>query len=247
LGYDVDPRGPRLVINAEEAIRVRAIFALYLEYQGLTRVVRELEQYGWWNKSWQTRKGKPRGGKSFTKVSLHHLLTNVIYAGKIRYKKEVHAGEHAAIVDPETWQQVQELLGRHDPAKGSKVRNPSLALLKGILHCRPCGCAMTPTQSCKNGSKRYRYYVCLNALRRGQEVCRARSVPAAAIEQFVIERIQEFTRDQGFTAGDMLTAGEQADSVQRLVQRVDYDGAQGKVAITFQPASQPGKNGVPST
>jgi site-specific DNA recombinase len=31
MGYDVDPRGFRLVVNAAEAERVRAIFALYLE------------------------------------------------------------------------------------------------------------------------------------------------------------------------------------------------------------------------
>src|ERR1700686_4687990 len=35
LGFDVDPRGGRLLVNADEAERVRAIFALYLEYQAL--------------------------------------------------------------------------------------------------------------------------------------------------------------------------------------------------------------------
>src|SRR6266704_5079094 len=35
LGYDVDPQGSKLRINEAEAARVRAIFALYLEYQAL--------------------------------------------------------------------------------------------------------------------------------------------------------------------------------------------------------------------
>src|SRR6516162_4075103 len=43
LGYDVDPRGGRLLANDEEAIRVRAIFELYLEHQALLPVVEELE------------------------------------------------------------------------------------------------------------------------------------------------------------------------------------------------------------
>ena len=30
LGYDVDPRGSKLVVNEDEAARVRAIFELYL-------------------------------------------------------------------------------------------------------------------------------------------------------------------------------------------------------------------------
>ncbi|HMF17516.1 MAG TPA: recombinase family protein [Gemmataceae bacterium] len=244
LGYDVDGHGPRLVVNEEEAVRVRAIFALYLEQQGLTGVVQELARRGWRNKRWQTRKGHERGGKPFSKTSLHHLLTNVLYAGKIPYKKEVHEGEHAAIVDPQTWQQVQDVLRRQDPTKGSKLRLPSVALLKGILYCRPCGCALTPTQACKNGSKRYRYYVCLNALRHGPKACPARSVGAAAIEKFVVERIQEFAGDQALSAWETLPAEEQAGWVQRLVQRVEYDGANSKVAITFHPGSPPAQNGV---
>jgi site-specific DNA recombinase len=93
---------------------------------------------------------------------------------------------------------------------------------------------MTPTQACKNGGKRYRYYVCLNALRRGPEVCPARSVAAAAIEQFVVARLHESAKDEAMPAWETLTAEEQAGWIERLVQRVDYDGAGGKLAITFQ-------------
>ena len=41
LGYDLDPRGRRLHVNDEEAQRVRAIFALYLEHESLLPVVQE--------------------------------------------------------------------------------------------------------------------------------------------------------------------------------------------------------------
>ncbi|GIW56677.1 MAG: hypothetical protein KatS3mg082_3081 [Nitrospiraceae bacterium] len=99
LGYDIDPRGFKLVVNEDEAARVRAIFELYLEHQALLPVVQELDRRGWVNKRWTTRKGRERGGKPFTKTSLHKLLTNVAYIGKIKYKDEVHDGEHAAIVD----------------------------------------------------------------------------------------------------------------------------------------------------
>jgi site-specific DNA recombinase len=37
LGYDIDRRAVKLVVNKEEAAQVRAIFALYLEHQGLLR------------------------------------------------------------------------------------------------------------------------------------------------------------------------------------------------------------------
>jgi len=55
LGFDLDPRGGRLLVNDDEAIRVRAIFALYLEHQALLPVVQELERRGWVGKRWQTR------------------------------------------------------------------------------------------------------------------------------------------------------------------------------------------------
>src|SRR4051812_46633038 len=110
LGYDVDPQGYRLVVNEEEAVRVRAIFALYLEHEGLLPVVQELEHRGWANKRWVNRSGQERGGDGFTKTNLHRLLTNVTYVGKVRYKAEVHDGEHAAIVDPAVFQRVQDLL-----------------------------------------------------------------------------------------------------------------------------------------
>jgi hypothetical protein len=35
LGFDLDPRGGRLLVNDDEAQRVRAIFALYLEHEAL--------------------------------------------------------------------------------------------------------------------------------------------------------------------------------------------------------------------
>jgi site-specific DNA recombinase len=77
LGYDVDPRSLKLVVNEVEAARVRAIFALYLEHQGLLAVVQELDRRGWRTKRWTTRQGHERGGRPFTKTSLHQLLTNV--------------------------------------------------------------------------------------------------------------------------------------------------------------------------
>jgi len=241
LGYNVDHS--KLVIHEEEADRVRAIFALYLKHRGLLKVVQELERRGWLNKSWQTRKGHWRGGKPYTKTSLHHLLTNVLYAGEIRYKKEIHPGEHSAIVDKEVWEQVQEMLRQKDPARGSPVRNPSQALLKGLLRCRSCGCAMTPTESCRNGSKRYRYYVCLNALKRG--VCPARSIPAGAIEPFVIAQLRGLAKDSkldlDLQSWDSFPAEEQICLLQRLVQWVDYDGAKSKVTITFKDGIRPGK------
>jgi len=239
LGYDVDPRGSKLVVNAEEAPRVQAIFALYLECSGLITTVQELAKRGWRNKRWQTRKGHFRGGLPFAKGSLHHLLTNVVYRGKVKYKKEVHPGEHPAIVDSQVWQQVQDKLSRQIR---SRERFSSDALLKGLLHCRPCGTAMTPTYACKNGGRRYGYYVCTNALQRGRTSCPSRSLPGEAIEEWVLQRLQEVAREADAKQHPLvaeLATWEKVSAEERLrllhtwIERVDYDGTEDKAGITF--------------
>jgi site-specific DNA recombinase len=193
LGYDVDPQVLRLVVNPKEATRVRAIFDLYLEHQALLPVVRALERRGWRTKVWVTRKGRKLGGQAFVKTNLHKLLTNATYAGKLRYKKELHNGEHPAIVDPAKWQKVQELLQRHRH-KGSAERNGTTAILKGLLYCWSCRCAMSPTYSSKH-NKRYRYYICSNAQKRGWDHCPSQSVPARPMERIVLEQISKMGQD----------------------------------------------------
>jgi site-specific DNA recombinase len=212
LGYDIDPQGFKLVVNEDEAFRVRTIFDLYLEHQAMIPVIKELDRRGWLNKRWTTRKGKERGGKPFTKTSLHKLLTNITYIGKIRYKSEIHDGEQQAIVDTAIWQRVQALLQRNGRTGGAAVRNKFGALLKGILCCVPCGCAMTPTHTTKDGNKRYRYYVCSSAQKRGWHTCPSKSIPAGEIERFVVEQIKCIGKDPALLNETFAEARAQANS-----------------------------------
>lgn len=197
LGYGVDLDTSKLVVDPIEAKRVRAIFDLYLEHRSLLKVVDELERKAWVTKQWTTKKGTLRGGKVFNKTNLHRLLTNITYVGKLRYKDEVHEGEHDAIVDLEIWRQVQSSLNKNARSGGGDVRNRFGALLKGILRCSVCECAMIPSHSTKPNGKRYRYYVCNNAQKRGWNKCPSKSVPAGEMERFVVEQIRCIGHDPG--------------------------------------------------
>jgi site-specific DNA recombinase len=115
LGYDIDSRGARLILNADEANRVRTIFDLYLDYKALMPLVRELNRRGWHTKQWVTKRGESYGGKAFTKGRLYRLLTNPIYTGRIEFKGEFYEGEHQAIVEAATWESVQGTLHRFRP------------------------------------------------------------------------------------------------------------------------------------
>jgi len=200
LGYDVDPRGGRLVVNEDEAVRVRAIFDLYLERESLLETIKELDARGWTNKRWTNRKGRPAGGRPFDKHSLSTLLRNVLHTGRITYKGEVHDGEHPAIVDEEVFRRAQFLLKRNGATGGREVRNRFGAILKGLLRCAPCDSAMVHTQTVKNGTRRYRYYVCTNAQKRGWHTCPSKSIPAQEIEAFVVAQIRCIGKDTSLLA-----------------------------------------------
>jgi site-specific DNA recombinase len=206
LGYDIERDRKCLVINEQEAARVRQIFELYLDQQSLIPTIAELDRRGWATKRWTTKKGKQRGGQPFNKNSLYGLLTNATYIGKICYKDEVYEGQHEAIIDPEVFERVQRLLRLNHRTGGTGVRNRFGALLKGLLHCAPCECGMTHSHTTK-GPKRYRYYVCVNAQKRGWQNCPSRSIPAAEIERFVVDQIKAVARDPGLIAETLAQSG----------------------------------------
>jgi len=240
LGYDLDLRKTRLVVNPKEAVRVRAIFALYLELGGLLPVVRELKRRRWRTKRWRTRQGEVRGGRLFTKTNLHRLLTRFAYIGKVHHKNELYDGEQPAIVAAEIWQQVQAQLKDKRRSGCGLARNKFGALLQGLLRCAPCGCAMTPAHAIR-GRKCYRYYLCCGARRHGRQSCPSKAIPAEPIERLVLEQIESLGLDPGLenSEGRAPAQAQQLRLVQLRIERVDYDGTQGKVSITFRPDSLP--------
>ncbi|MCO6455500.1 MAG: recombinase family protein [Pirellulaceae bacterium] len=212
LGYDVDRTNPsaKLVVNAEEAVRVRRIFSLYLELGSLLPVVEEMTRRGWCNKSWTTKKGAARGGRPFDKCSVHALLTNPIYIGKIKHKTDVYDGEHETIIDAEVFEKVQATLQKNARGQGNHLINKYGALLKGLLHCQACGQTMVHTFTGR-GSKRYRYYTCVKAIKSGWKTCPTKSLPAAEIEAAVVEQIRCIAHDADLRGEVLRQARSAAD------------------------------------
>jgi site-specific DNA recombinase len=194
LGYDIDPKGGRLVVNPEEAEQVRTLFRLYLELGSLLPVLQEAASCGILTKHWTTEDGKIRGGQRIAKGTLHYILTNGIYTGMVDHKGKLYPGEHDRIIDQNTWDRVQETLRRNGGDKGVSQRNKFGALLRGVLFCVPCGTPMMHTYTMRD-SKRYRYYVCYNAQKKGWKSCDTKSVSAPAIESAVLDSIRRLGTD----------------------------------------------------
>jgi len=226
LGYNIarDRAGSRLAANREEAQRVRAIFDLYLQEGSMLSTLRTMRERRWKTKRYQTRKGVWRGGRRFDKSTLQKLLTNVLYLGKMPYKDEVFEGEHEAIVDEDLFGRVQGLLRRNRNSGGKYVRNKYGALLKGLVRCKPCGCAMVHHFATR-GVKRYRYYVCIKAQKEGWSACPAPSLPAKELEDFVLGEIRALGKD-GRVLEEALVATQvnlqtEVDALQRQRKTVE--------------------------
>jgi site-specific DNA recombinase len=86
---------------------VRGIFERYLELGSVRLLANDLRLRGIISSVRVTRSGKARGGKQFSRGALYHLLSNPIYLGEIRHKRERHPGQHEAIVSRELWERVQ--------------------------------------------------------------------------------------------------------------------------------------------
>ena len=180
LGYQVCDR--HLLIVPDEAETVRHIFQRFLELGSATQLVKELAQ----------NEIKAKNGKPLDKGYLYRMLANCLYQGKISVGEETFPGKHEAIVDPQIWENVHSLLASNSRHRvTNRVQSP--ALLKGIIRCRHCNRAMSPSFTRKNG-RQYRYYVCQSAAKNGHDTCILRNVAAGEIESIVIQQVRTMLR-----------------------------------------------------
>lgn len=188
LGYDVT--NGRLVINEEETQQVRELFRTYLAERSLIATADILNARGWRTKSWTTKKGRVREGRKWDKGSVHRVLTNVTYIGKVSHKGDIYEGEQDAVIDAEIFARVRELLDDNAADRGASTRNRQGFLLRSLLRCAACGSAMTTSFS-KGRSSQYRYYVCTKVNRSGRKACTVKSIPADAVEDYVIKQLRQ--------------------------------------------------------
>ncbi|HYM11429.1 MAG TPA: recombinase family protein [Bryobacterales bacterium] len=188
LGYDLDPRATRLLVNPSEAEQVRSVFQWYIEGESVFSIVDKARRAGWRNKQWTTRDGKLYGGHPLRRQHIYKLLANVVYSGRISAGDESYPGEHEAIIDQKTFELVQERLKQN--GSGRKTERVKVeALLRGLLYCSCCGSGMY--QLCSPRKERlYRYYVCLRAQEHTDDRCATRAVSAPAVEEAVVESIR---------------------------------------------------------
>ena len=209
LGYE--SRDKKLVLNEEEAERVRLIFRRYLELASLGKLMEELRERGIVTKVRHLSNGRTIGGISFTRGSLAYLLRNRFYIGEVRYRGEVCLAQHTAILDRDLFEAVQQTLSSQH-CESPRPRGPSGALLLGRLY-DDAGNRMTPAHANKGGV-RYRYYVS-SALSQGRPTGSVTRVSAHEIEAAVVRALRERYPEQDAVDDRTVITG----SVDRIVLR----------------------------
>ena len=155
LGYDVSDH--RLVINPAEAETVKGIFQRYLELRSVRLLKDDLDRRGIISKIRLSRNGNRSGGKAFSRGALYELLSNPVYIGEIRHRKERHPGQHEPIMDRELWERAQRQLRDQAARCRTRATKADPSPLAGKLFDED-GEGLYVAGAAK-GERRYRYYV----------------------------------------------------------------------------------------
>jgi hypothetical protein len=97
---------------------------------------------------------------------------------------------------------------------------------------------MLPTYTTK-GDRRYRYYICQVARKKGWRACPTKSIAAREIEESIVNQLRSALRVEGareqFRVSDVdwlaFDEGNPSNLVRTVVKRVSYDGVSGTVSL----------------
>lgn len=208
LGYDVDPKTKKLVINDNEAMIVKTIFRRTIEGFSYMEIIDELNSKGFLTK---------RGG-IFTKNSLNSILQNRKYTGVYVYNKsaskdvdgkrnghkykdesEIICVEDAVppIISKEEFEIVQQKLSQR-----KKNRKHSRAienyLLTNKMICGICGGAYVGARRRRGDKSMWTAYGCNVRYRNKIIGCKNKEISKPYIEGCVLEKLADLVFNDAY-------------------------------------------------
>jgi DNA invertase Pin-like site-specific DNA recombinase len=215
LGYDAD--GRTLKVNEAEAPMIRTLYDLYEQLGTVRNVKHAADRLGLRSRQRKGSNGSITGGISFDRGHIHHLLTNPVYAGRIRHKTEVHDGQHEAIIDPDRWDQIQQVL-QSGAAKGrARKTAKQRSLLCGKLFDET-GDRLTPSHSKTKAGVRLRYYVSHRLIKKsGEGNPDGWRLPAQELEAKVADVVRQHMSKACFVGAVIPNASAEAIRTARTV------------------------------
>lgn len=208
LGYDAE--GRTLRTNQDEAKTVSTLYDLY-ELHGTVRIVKsKADGLGLRSRRRIASDGTVTGGTLFERGHIHHILTNPIYAGRIRHKTKVHDGQHEAIINPERWDRIQQML-QDGAAKGRAGKTAKQrSLLCGKIFDET-GDRLTPSHTKTRKGVRLRYYVSHRLIKSSGEANKdGWRLPGQELETKVAHVLRQHINGASFIARNVTSASANA-------------------------------------
>jgi site-specific DNA recombinase len=175
----------------------------------ITTLTEMLEELGL-----RTRSTYKRPSKPLPRSMVHRMLRDDYYIGVVTLKGVKRPGRHEAIIDRETFEQVQQVLDAHR-ASGDRAHKHSHHLI-GTLHCGACERRLGFNRTRGNGGL-YEYFACLSRVS-SQGRCAAPHFRAQEIERNVERKYKTH----------LLTAAEQAAIRETLLARAHASTAEAR-------------------
>lgn len=204
LGYELVDK--KLVIQPQQAELIVRIFNSYLKGAGYKTIAKELNEEGY----------KTKKGMLFSGNSIKLILTNITYAGKIRWGKlnnwsyedengsrkrqysdnVIEAdGIHEAIIPMKVYNKVQEMIATNPRHHVKQFKGDHI--ISGLLRCPECGYGMS-VQPKRVKGKVYWYYECGQYINK-KAGCKPNLVPKEQIEEQFYDVFERIVNDPKFS------------------------------------------------
>lgn len=232
LGYKLVDK--KLIINKEEAKIIKFIFTEYLTGKGYKAIAKDLNDRGL----------KTSKNAYFSGNSVKDIITNPIYAGRIRWgrlknwgKKDDNGqrkrkyssnediinvnGVHEAIIDLDIFKKAQQML-ETNPRHNVKQFNGK-HLLSGIIRCPDCGYGMS-IQVVKSKGRTYEYYSCNQYS--NKKTCKPNLIPKNAIEKEFYEVFEKIVNEDDFITrilSSLNNSNNQVIELEKAIARKEKD------------------------
>jgi site-specific DNA recombinase len=206
-GYELDrPSGKLAPVEAEAAVPPQ-VFDLYVNHRlGARSLAGRLNQNG----------HRTKAGKPFNADAGPTILRNRVYLGEVYFRGTWYRaeGHHKPLVDPDLFEQAQQILiaRGEDHAKRGHVNSDYT--LAGTITCSRCGKRYVGAAATGNLYRyRYRYYTCFTRHRYGTNACQAERLPADQLEQAVLNAMIDTYRRTDLIHQAVTAAASSAQSI----------------------------------
>ncbi len=234
---EVDGREVRSIARDGERYRlVQLAFDVFATGEYTLTTLRDLmEELGL-----RTRPTAKRPAKPLSRNGIYRILRDDYYIGIVTRGAVKREGRHPAIVDRDTFEQVQQVLDTHR-LSGDRTKK-HFHYLKGSIFCMHCGRRLVYGRHRGNGGI-YEYFSCLSHQAR-RPSCGAKHLPVADVEKAIEdfyrqveltpEQIEQVRRDVGEQVGERLAVARKQSEQHSRRLRTLQDEQQKLVQLYYK-------------